>query len=348
MTLCARAKFANAEPPKRTSPHDATGIHLGIQIATTHWCRINVVQLDILALGMHQLIKDIKGLVFSHGIGQHLPLDLAVTLGLAAQPSPPLALVGKAWGQLVVRPFRPGGPLLIASHKHDRLARYLVFEEEFLSRNVARNAWHHSIGLLHFLHRGNLRLFAATTVGSLGQLLIVRQKIGIDRQGRALGVVRHVRSVFVQPIVWLKFFQGRKQRNIGQIIEIRQRPKRVGKPHAVVMGGAHFLGLPQRQSSDVGRHNLSGCNSAPVEGVGLVRYVRLGRGQRPDEGMLVDGVRLDRSVRCQRDARAGYRMVACVDGMEEVVLTGLAGEGTAVQIEGRGGRCHDGTTHHRQ
>ena len=47
-----RTKFADAKPPQWPSPHDVTGIHLGIQIATEHRPRIDVVQFDGLALGV--------------------------------------------------------------------------------------------------------------------------------------------------------------------------------------------------------------------------------------------------------------------------------------------------------
>ena len=96
---------------------------------------------------------------------------------------------------------------------------------------------------------------------------------------------------------------------------------------------AILLGIPQRQAGHVGGNDVAGRNFPPVERVGLVGNVRFGRRQRTDEGVLVDGVRLHRPVRGQRDARAGYRVVTGVYGMEEVILARLTREGTVVEIK---------------
>ena len=104
---------------------------------------------------------------------------------------------------------------------------------------------------------------------------------------------------------------------------------------------AVLLGIPQSQAGHVGRNDVAGRNFPPVERVRFVGNVRFGRRQRTDEGVLVDGVRLHRPVRGQRDARAGDGVIARVDGVEEVILPRLTCEGPVVEIKWRCGGSHD-------
>mmetsp|Transcript_1673 Transcript_1673/g.4886 ORF Transcript_1673/g.4886 Transcript_1673/m.4886 type:complete len:200 (+) Transcript_1673:947-1546(+) len=145
----ARAQFTHCKPPQRPSEEMPAFLHFSIQISALDGIGDFIIVLQRFGFSILQLIKDIKPHVVLHVMCDIFPLD-AVLIIFRPIPytRPPMAVVGKSCGELVIRPLRHRWPSIGASCNHNRFPRHLVLFVEFLSSQIACDAWE-GVGLGH-------------------------------------------------------------------------------------------------------------------------------------------------------------------------------------------------------